>query len=185
MTRRTNIPRRSRFFLGCEGESEQGYGGFLGRLAEAHGLNLHIDAINLQPAGDPLALAEKAIGVAARRTARGGPYVARAILLDADKLADNQQRAIEAQRLLHNAQFIAIWQHQDHEAFLLRHFPGHQHDDPPRGGTSVALQGQWNGYRKGMPARDIEKVLGFDHVMRAAVVTPALADLLRALGFDF
>lgn len=184
MTRRMIIPRRNRFFLGCEGESEQGYGGFLGRLAEARKLRLHIDAVNLQPAGDPLSLAEAAIRAAASGAARGGRYVARAVLLDADKLADHPRRAIEARQLLNDANFIAIWQHQDHEAFLVRHFEGHQHDDPPRGGTLVALQRQWPGYRKGMPARDVEKVLGFDHVRRAAGVTPALADLLQVLGFD-
>lgn len=146
MTRRNPIPRRSRFFLGCEGESEQGYGGFLGRLAEVQGLNLHIDTVNLQPAGDPLALAQKAIKAAIKGRARGA-YKARAVLLDADTLMDNPQRAREAKKLLQDETFIAIWQHQDHEAFLLRHFIGHQNDNPPRGATLTALQGQWNGYR--------------------------------------
>jgi hypothetical protein len=32
--RRATIPPRQRIFLGCEGESEQGYGALLSRLAE-------------------------------------------------------------------------------------------------------------------------------------------------------
>lgn len=181
MIRRMKVPRRTRFFLGCEGESEQGYGAFLDRLADARGLYVHIDVVNLQPAGDPLALAQKAVQIANRR-ARGNPYAARAILFDADKLAENAQRAVQVQPLLDAAQFIAIWQDQDHEAFLLRHFAGHERDNPPRGRTTAALQGQWAGYRKGMVARDIERVLSFEHVQRAAGVTPALATLLGALG---
>ena len=61
MNRRRIIERRARVFLGCEGESEQGYGAFLQRLADDNALHVHILAVNLQPAGDPLTLAEKAV----------------------------------------------------------------------------------------------------------------------------
>jgi len=60
MKNRSPIRRRSRIFLGCEGESEQSYGAFLQRLADERGLMVHILSANLRPAGDPLALAEKA-----------------------------------------------------------------------------------------------------------------------------
>jgi hypothetical protein len=49
MTGRRTIERRARIFLGCEGESEQGYGAFLQRLADAKNIKVHVVAVNLQP----------------------------------------------------------------------------------------------------------------------------------------
>ena len=60
MRGRRVIERRARVFLGCEGESEQGYGALLQRLVEANGAKIHVVPVNLQPAGDPLELAKKA-----------------------------------------------------------------------------------------------------------------------------
>jgi hypothetical protein len=42
--RRPSIPRRCRFFLGCEGQSEQSYGALLQHLAdESPDLHIHLD----------------------------------------------------------------------------------------------------------------------------------------------
>ena len=181
MTRRPRIAKRKRIFVGCEGESEQSYAAFLGRLAQSEGLPVHIDPVNLQPAGDPKALAGKAIAQATKR-GRDNPYAFHAALLDADKLSDDPQKASEAKALLGGAGFAMIWQEQDHEALLLRHFPGHHMDNPPRGKTLVALKAQWPDYRKGMAATDLQKVLCLDDVRRAAGVTPELRRLLEAIG---
>ncbi len=55
--RRATIPVRRRIFLGCEGESEQGYGALLARLAEDCGLDLAFQPVLLRPGGgDPLDL---------------------------------------------------------------------------------------------------------------------------------
>lgn len=59
MRRKRGIEKRTRFFLGCEGESEQAFGSFLNRIALEADLKIHIVAVNLQPAGDSLALARK------------------------------------------------------------------------------------------------------------------------------
>ena len=84
--------------------------------------------------------------------------------------------------MLADANFVVVWQKQDHEALLLRHFPGHERDAPPRGRTMTALQAQWPRYRKGMSAAEISQVFELEHVRRAAGVTPALSELLRAIG---
>lgn len=97
MTRRRIIERRARIFLGCEGESEQGYGAFLRRLADAAQLKVHIVTKNLQPAGDPLALAAKAI-TQFDKDHRKAPFAGKAIMLDVDRLAepaDRGRRALE------------------------------------------------------------------------------------------
>jgi hypothetical protein len=60
--RRPFIPQRRRVFFGCEGDSERGYGGLIGRLLEEQRRDIHLDVTLLKPGGgDPLALVERAI----------------------------------------------------------------------------------------------------------------------------
>jgi hypothetical protein len=183
MRGRRIIERRSRIFIGCEGESEQGYGVFLQRLADAAALNVHIVTKNLQPAGDPLALAQKAVHLFDREN-RKAALIGKAIMLDADRLSEAQDRGRQALELLSREQFTTIWQRPDHEGFLLRHFPGHEHDDPPRGRSIQALQAVWPGYRKNMAAADLQRVLTLEGVAGAARVTAELMTLLRMIGLE-
>ena len=183
MSGRARIPRRRRIFLGCEGESEQGYGAFLDRLAQDNGHHVHIKAVNLQPAGDPIKLTKKAIDSAKRDARSRGAFEVRAVLLDADRLSATPAMKGQVHDLLAAEEFIIIWQIQDHEAHLLRHFAGHEHDNPPSSQTLARLQAHWPGYRKGMPSSEIRRVLSLDHVKRAAGVTPPLMTLLQRIGF--
>jgi hypothetical protein len=177
------IERRSRIFLGCEGESEQGYGVFLQRLADAAALNIHIVIKNLQPAGDPLALAQKAVLIFDKENQKAA-LIGKAIMLDADRLSEAQDRGRQALELLARERFTTIWQRPDHEGLLLRHFAGHEHDDPQRGRSMQALQALWPGYRKNMAAADLQRGLTLEHVARAARVTPELMSLLRMIGLE-
>jgi hypothetical protein len=181
MNRRPRIERRARIFLGCEGESEQAYGAFLQRLADGCELRVHILPANLRPAGDPLALSEKAVKVFAAEEKKGG-FAAKAILLDQDRLEDHSDRGKRALNLLRIEGFITIWQRPDHEGFLLRHFVRHDRDDPPRGESMSALQSVWPSYRKNMPAAELMKTLSLTEVNRAAVVVPELRRLLELIG---
>jgi len=183
MSGRRMIERRSRIFLGCEGESEQGYGVFLQRLADAATLNIHIVIKNLQPAGDPLALAQKAVLIFDKEDQKAA-LIGKAIMLDADRLSEAQDRGRQALELLARERFTTIWQRPDHEGLLLRHFAGHEHDDPQRGRSMQALQALWPGYHKNMAAADLQRGLTLEHVARAARVTPELMSLLRMIGLE-
>lgn len=92
MSRGRTIERRSRIFLGCEGESEQAYGALLQRFADRADLKIHIVIRNLQPAGDPLALAEKAVREVSKE-GRKAPFAGKAIMLDTDLLEEQRERA--------------------------------------------------------------------------------------------
>lgn len=181
MRGRRIIERRARIFLGCEGESEQGYGVLLQRLADAESLKIHIVIRNLQPAGDPLALAERAVLYFDKEN-RKAPLAGKAILLDADRLSDPPDRGRRACALLQQEGFLTIWQKPDHEGLLLRHFAGHDHDDPARGRSMAALQAVWPEYHKNMAAVDLHRQLSLDHITRAAGVTQELMKLLRMIG---
>lgn len=181
MTRRRVIERRTRFFLGCEGESEQAYGVFLQRMADVKALSVHIVAINLQPAGDPLAIAEKAVR-AFNKEERKAKFAGKAILLDADRLTEHEVRGRHAVELLAQEGFTAVWQRPDHEGLLLRHFSGHERSFPQRGRSMAALQRIWPAYHKNMAAVDLQKTLSIEHLKRAAGTTPEFRELLVNIG---
>lgn len=181
MNRRPKIERRARIFLGCEGESEQGYGAFLQRLADENSLKVHIVPVNLRPAGDPLALAEKAVKAFITEQRKSG-FAGKVILLDADRLEEPPDRGRRALELLRREGFTTIWQRPDHEGLLLRHFSGREQDDPPRGRSMAALQAVWPEYRKNTSAVDLKKKLSLTDVRRASAVVPELAALLALIG---
>ncbi|MGP3699520.1 hypothetical protein, partial [Rhodobacter sp. NSM] len=181
MRGRRVLERRARIFLGCEGESEQGYGALLQRLVNASGAKIHVVPVNLQPAGDPLALARKAERKLAEEILRGGPFAAQAVMLDTDRLPELPDGGREARAILARNEIIAIWQRPDFEGLLLRHFAGHEHDHPPRGRSMAALSAVWTDYHKNMSAAELQRRIGLDHVLRAAGVEPDLAELLERL----
>ena len=181
MNDRRRIERKRRIFLGCEGESEQGYGVLLQRLADGAGLKVHIVVKNLQPAGDPLALAKKAVRQF-NKDCQKAPFVGKAIMLDSDRLTEPPDRGAQSIALLEQEGFTAIWQQPDHEGLLLRHFPGHENDNPARGRALTALRAVWPNYRKNMAAADLQRKLTLTHVTRAAGVTPELMALLSLIG---
>lgn len=106
--RRRHIPQRRRIFLGCEGESERGYGARLVKLVEDRHSRIYVDLQILQPGGgDPLALVQLAVRRMLRQTERRGAYVAQAVLLDNDKLEQSPPRDQQAISLADQNGFIA------------------------------------------------------------------------------
>jgi hypothetical protein len=148
MRRRLLIPQRRRIFLGCEGESERGYGALIGRLLESQRRDVHLHVVLLKPGGgDPLALMEQA----RKRILEGerkseSPYVHRAVLIDGDRLGQAPLRDGQIAPIAQAARIRVIWQRPCHEALLLRHLDGCQQLRPPNvatgfGRTAPALAG--------------------------------------------
>jgi hypothetical protein len=86
------VPPRLRIFFGCEGESERSYGAFLGQVLQISGGHLHLDAVLLRPAGDPLALVELACRRIVENERKRDRYALRAVLLDADRMGETPVR---------------------------------------------------------------------------------------------
>jgi len=180
MARRSRIPRRRRFFVGCEGESEQGYAAMLQEFANQNGLAIHLDTKVMSKAGDPLALIERA-QAAITQGERGAkpPYVERFLLLDTDLIGQNPDRDTRMLQKAEQSNLMLVRQHCCFEAFLLRHFDGHANDNPPT--ATVALDRLieiWPQYKKGTPAQELAKRLTFEDVLKAAE-NPQNADFAR------
>lgn len=183
--RRAARPQRVRIFVGCEGESEQGYIALLQRLADAAGLALHFDTVVLQPGGgDPLAIVELAVRrMKQRERQSGAPYAHRAVLLDADKRGQQPRRDDRAGALAAVEAITLIWQEPCHEALLLRHLPGCTQLRPPQ--TPLACQQlvqRWPDYRKPMPAARLAHRIDVTSLMRVRNVEGALAGFLTTIG---
>ena len=71
MSGRVLVARRILTFLGCEGESEQAYGRILQEFADEAELHVHLVIRNLQPVGDPLSLARRAVSLSGKEARKG------------------------------------------------------------------------------------------------------------------
>ncbi|HEX8387964.1 MAG TPA: RloB domain-containing protein [Sphingomonas sp.] len=178
------LPQRRRLFVGCEGESEQGYVALLARLAEAARLGVHLDAVLLQPGGgDPLALVERAAAYAVQRSLRRGNYECRFVLLDRDKHGQTPERDSRIAAIAESARLHLIWQQPCHEALLLRHLEGCSQLRPPTTPIAIEqLRQRWAGYEKATPAARLADRLDRPALARAAQVEPDLAVLLTTIG---
>ena len=87
-----------------------------------------------------------------------------------------------ALKLLEQEEFIVVLQRPDHEGLLLRHFDGHEHDDPPPGNSMNRLKALWPEYHKNMSAADLRQQLSLESVIRVAEIVTELRLLLKAIG---
>lgn len=181
---RRSIPQRRRFFVGCEGESEQGYVGLLSLLAEDAGCGVHLDAVLLRPGGgDALALVERAVDRLRENERKRDPYEHRVVLLDADTLNRAPDRDARIDPLARTYDLLLVWQAPCHEALLLRHLEGCERFRPPNTAEAERrLIEHWPDYRKGLPARRLSDRIGRAELARAGSVERQLADFLRRIG---
>jgi hypothetical protein len=144
-TRRAYIPQRRPIFVGCEGESEQGYAGFLQDLVREADLSVHLMIEVLGPgAGDPLSRVEMAVRKLTHlRRTRAAP-VERFVLLDTDQAEMDRDRAERARQLAIQEGIQIVWQEPCFEGILLRHFPNRATNRPPDNLTAQrAIEREW------------------------------------------
>lgn len=185
-SRKPHRPQRTPLYVGCEGQSEVSYSGWLRNLARdrAMPVHLYLDDLGLG-AGDPLARVEMAIDHITRIEQSRAQFAHRFLLLDTDQLQLNKQRAADAHRIAASQRISIIWQRPTHEAFLLRHIPGcHTLQPPDKITSNKALLKQWGDYVKPMTSDQIERRLGIQDATRAATDLPELDRLLKAIGLS-
>lgn len=186
MSRTPKIARRKRYFIGCEGESEQGYIALLQRFSNDAGLAVHLDAKVITSAGDPLAIVERAVAIMKMQERGPKPdFVERFVILDADLLGQNPVRDKKVPHEARQAGLKLVWQDTCFESFILRHFDGHENDRPATSALAMQkLVAVWPEYSKGMPAQKLAKKVSLENARNAAK-NPLNSDfgrLFSALG---
>ena len=180
--RRPFIPQRKPIFIGCEGESEQGYAGFLQDLIQEAGLHVHLN-IEVLKAGDPLTRIQLAVRKLDQLRRTRGAFNERFVFLDTDQLALSADRANRARDLAIANNIAIVWQEPCFEAVLLRHFAGKSTLRPPTNqAVENALRHEWPEYRKPMSRAQLAKKIDLAAVARAAGVEDGLLNLLRCIG---
>ena len=181
---RASRPRKMPVFLGCEGASEVAYGQFLARLLAAANLAVHLEVVALNPgAGDPLSLIKRIIKELPRREARRTPFKLKIVLMDADRLQNDRVRKSATETLAQDHGIGILWQRPCHEALLLRHFEGHQNQQPADCRSATALlQKLWPDYEKPMSTTDLARRIDQAGLFRAASVEPAVQHFLAQIG---
>lgn len=185
MSRRPpHIPQRMPVFVGCEGESEAAYVALLQEMALENGAHVHVHIEALTPGvGDPLARVQRAINRLDRLRGRRTPFAHTFVLLDADQLQLNLDRAHRARQMAEGANLSMIWQEPCHEALLLRHLEGRTDRRPTTSPLALqALQRDWPDYRKPMTRHDLRQRLDLAAVRRAGARHHDLSALLTVLG---
>lgn len=184
--RRPFRPQRVPIFIGCEGESERGYVAFLGRLAEAAGLAVHLDPEVLQPGGgDPLAIVERAVKRLSQGRRKQTVYAAKFVMFDRDKWGQTPSRDAHVGVVAASAGLSLIWQDPCHEAVLLRHLEacaGLRPQATPL--AEAALRQRWPDYSKPMDGAALARRLDHAALLRAVAVEPALALMINTIGLD-
>jgi hypothetical protein len=177
------IELRRPVYIGCEGASEVGYVGFLQDLIRNANLPVHLHVDELGPGtGDPLSRIEMAVLRLKQLERKRSAPRERFALLDSDQAERDPQRAERASRLAADHDISIVWQRPCFEAVLLRHLEGRAgHRPPDTPGAIRALEREWAGYTKGTKRADLAQRIDHAAVMRAAVVEPDLAVLLRCI----
>lgn len=185
MPGRRRVPRRKRFFIGCEGESEQGYAALLQSFINQKGLALHIDAKVLTKAGDPLARAKRAIAEISQGERGSKPsYAGRFLIFDTDVIGQTPDRDARMVQIARDSGLILVRQERCFESVLLRHFSGHENDNPSTSAEALNRLTQiWPEYRKGASAQDLAKRLQLVDAQKSAAnpLNSGFAVLMAAL----
>lgn len=180
------IKARRLVFMGCEGESEQGYCGLLSRLNEDVRKDTHFQVELLQPgAGDPLALVSRAVRTLEKaRRLRGSQFIERVVFLDSDARGKSPERDAAALQLARTHKIRLLWQITCFEALLLRHLENCEMLRPPTSALAMTeLKRRWPEYKKALPATRLAERISRADVLRCASVEPELFELLTIVGF--
>lgn len=179
------IPQRVRVLFSCEGQSERAYGIWLNRLALQAGLHINIESKICRPpgGGDLLSLVNDTEKVIKHAHQMRVPYSIKALILDDDMRNRSAARDVEALQIAARHGIHIIWQVCDHEAFLLRHFPGCHTKAPPRGQSMAAIRRVIPGYNKPLSADDLGKLIDIAALRRVIAVEAELRILLNMISW--
>lgn len=176
------IRRRTRIFVGAEGESERSFAAWLQGLCDGEGRHLHLD-IGVAGAGSSARIVETCAGRCRERSRKHGPYRTGLVLLDCDRLEDRQQNEADPRPIADGAGIELVFLKPTLEGVLVRLHKGSQTRRPATAkGAERALKKLWPEYRKPAPAAALRERFDLDRLRRAAGHDADLRRLAELLG---
>jgi hypothetical protein len=174
------IKKRVRFFVACEGESEQSFITWLQDLSR-NTLHIHLDGIALGGGGFKSML-QKAVALHKRKSKNGGEYRDRFLIVDSDRTEQGDWSVEKMKSEAAKEQFTVCFQVPNHEGLLLRMISGMECDFPDASSARTKLKSRWAAYEKVMNARALGRQFSEDDLIRAAKSDPDLRLLLTKIG---
>lgn len=167
MPPRPSVPRRKRFFIGAEGESEKSFARWLERLRNKTRSDIHLDVV-VRGGGDSLAVASYAVGQYQKRVNQRGKFAAGLILLDSDRVEQDRSNNRDPETALKGQRGIdLVYLTPNLEGLLLRLHAGHEQECVAADKALRALRKQWPEYRKPVSA-DLEARFSLSGLQRAS-----------------
>lgn len=179
MRRRRPVEPRRVIFIGVEGESERAFVRFLERRCRDEGLHLSI-SIKLTRGGDSVSVIEEAGRHLARREERR-EIQERLVLLDGDRIEQDQKAGRDAQAVAAKWDLQLILQIPQHEGLLLRLHRGHEERRVKARAALTELRKVWPEYSKPVTADDLARRFSLSDLRRAAQYEKELRRLLAVL----
>ena len=182
MSPRPSVPRRKRFFIGAEGESEKSFARWLERLRNHPNPIVHLD-IAVCDGGDSLAIANHAVNRYRKHTHERGKFAAGLILLDSDRIKQDRSNNRDPDIALKDQRGIRlVYLTPNLEGLLLRLHAGHEQEFVATDKALRALRKQWPEYKKPVSTDALEARFSLSDLQRASRHDTDLRKVLTTLG---
>ncbi|MCY4563125.1 MAG: hypothetical protein OXE40_01440 [Gammaproteobacteria bacterium] len=180
MRRSTRIIPKRAIFVGTEGLSERGFAGFVQHCCTNAGIRVHLQ-IKVGNGGDSLSVVEDAVRNL-RGHSHGREFSSRLVLLDHDRLAQDQQAGRDPTGLAHSHNIQLVFQKPNLEGLFIRLHSGQERRSISAGTTSTELRKVWPEYKKPPTAQNLIRRFSLCDLQRAARYDSELQELLEIVG---
>jgi hypothetical protein len=182
MARPRNILKKQPVLVSCEGGSENGYVGFLGKIAFINSIPVFFKTMDVKGGSPSMQVDQtkrKLDGMNSLPTS-----TKKYLLLDTENYAFKSPELTTARTAAREANINLIWRNPCNESFMLHHFEGYQNKTyRPSTLAKRELRKIWPRYEKGMDARQYLSVITMEHIQIARSVEPDFDAFLTDIGW--
>lgn len=175
------IPQRKRYFFAVEGESEQSFIRWIGRLAEERGLHIHLET-EVIGGGGFSSLVSEAQRLKAAAARKGTPFKDAFVVVDSDR-SDTGDWPTEKVRFFSQQSGLTVcFQHPNHEGVLIRMIEGNEASNFSAASIEHQIRTVLPKYQKGQNAEKIARQYSADDLIRMAKHDEDWKKLLVSIG---
>ncbi len=174
-------PKRKRYFVAVEGESERSFIKWIWGIADRRGLSLHLD-VHLIGGGGFSSLVKEAQRLKAAAARKGTPFKDAFLVVDSDR-SDTGDWPTERVRFVSQQFGLTVcFQHPNHEGVLIRMIEGNETSNFSASSIDHQIRTVWPNYQKGQNAEKIARRYSADDLIRMAKHDEDWKKLLVSIG---
>ena len=181
MAQRRPVPKRRRFFIGAEGESERSLARWLKQLCDEADLHVHLDIV-VCGGGDSLTVVKHSVNQYRQRTTLYGRFSAGLIILDGDRIEEDKLHDRDPLTGLVSENLRLVYLIPKLEGLLLRLHPGYESNFVLAHEAERSLRKQWPKYDKPASAKALGRRFKLQDLRRVAQQDTNIRLVLETLG---